>query len=604
MRWIRRLGLSLLVFISLAGCGGGGSSEPQFTVVADPGPDLTVFVGTDVFLDGSASRGEALSYSWSIISPASAPAKISNADKPVAIFCAEQVGDFGVRLTVRQGSRSHSRTLNIKALYPSEQPNPENPPSAPGDPAPRYTTRMIRTDFGGPIGALQSTPGGGAVTVAEVSTDAQTSIARLSKFSADGDLVASMDFGENGFHRPVALLEISPQEYALVGIIAYHPEATFGDIFVAFADFSDTPAEKSFFKFPDLGEAFLSSAALTPNGEIVVAGTTADDGRMLFAKIDRGGVSIFEWEGAAPSVGRAALPTSDGNLLVLGHLAGTPLDIFLALLDPQGNILWDHSFGGDGDEHPLTAKATDIGFLVVGSTNSPAKAEGQSDYDIFFLEVDSNGDLDWDEAVFLGARGMHEFPTALLKLSDTEFVIAGAAQVENKGFDAYLAWINLSEPDTPLVRQRTYGGSRDDLALSIAPRPDDLGFHVSGLADGDMSFEHPRSYGISGTAWLAEMTETGNVRPSSVPIPDLNRESGMFLLLNLAPFFYDINGDKLSFSATGLPGGINYDSDGLLFGTLPQVETTTPYVITVTATDDEGLDAEETFTLNVHPRND
>ncbi|WP_429885925.1 putative Ig domain-containing protein [Geoalkalibacter halelectricus] len=623
--WDRRLvwlGLFLFAFLTLAGCGGGGSSgssgqngtDNTLTLAADPGPDLTVFIGTDVPLDGSASKGESLSFQWSFASPSPAPspsvATISKANESVAIFRAEQVGDFGVRLTVSQGSQSDFKILNIKAIYPS------NPPNAPGDPdAPErnYTTRMITADFGGPIGALESTSDGGAVTVVEVSTGAQTSIARLSKFSAGGDLVAGMDFGESGTtHRPVAALEISPQEYALVGVANYD-ENGFGDIFVAFADFSPTSAEKSFFKLSDLGKAFLSSATLAPNGEIVVAGTIVaepplNDLRMLFVKIDREGEIIFEWEGTAPSAGRAALPTSDNNLLVLGNVVssnGTHLDIFLALLDAEASILLQSHFGGLGDDYPLAVQTTGSGFLVVGSTNSPAINEGKDDYDIFFLEVGLDGSLKWDEAKLLGLPGLDEFPTALLKLSETEFVIAGAARVENKGFDAYLAWIDLSKENL-LVRERIYGGVRDDLALSIAAaNPEDSGFYVSGLADGEMTkFDSPRSYSLSGTPWIAEMTATGNVRPSSAPIPDFSRESAMPFVLNVSTFFYDISGDTLSFEASGYPNGLTLNSDNQLIGVTPVVETTTPYKITVTATDPEGLSAEETFTLTIHPRAD
>ncbi|MCW7542167.1 Ig-like domain-containing protein, partial [Aquabacterium sp. A7-Y] len=62
------------------------------------------------------------------------------------------------------------------------------------------------------------------------------------------------------------------------------------------------------------------------------------------------------------------------------------------------------------------------------------------------------------------------------------------------------------------------------------------------------------------------------------------------------------NGDKLTFSATGLPAGLSIDpSTGLISGTLPNdASRPAAYVIEVTATDSKGAKVSTNFELSVN----
>ncbi|MFP3542070.1 Ig-like domain-containing protein [Rhizobium sp. SIMBA_035] len=71
--------------------------------------------------------------------------------------------------------------------------------------------------------------------------------------------------------------------------------------------------------------------------------------------------------------------------------------------------------------------------------------------------------------------------------------------------------------------------------------------------------------------------------------------------VSVSGYFFDVDGDVLTYSVTGLPAGLSIDpSTGLISGTLPNnASHTSPYIVVVTATDPSGLSTTQTFTWTV-----
>jgi hypothetical protein len=62
----------------------------------------------------------------------------------------------------------------------------------------------------------------------------------------------------------------------------------------------------------------------------------------------------------------------------------------------------------------------------------------------------------------------------------------------------------------------------------------------------------------------------------------------------------DVDGDTLTFSATGLPSGLTISSSGLISGTVASTApSSSPYTVTVTANDGHSHTASQTFTWTV-----
>ncbi|RCJ16515.1 hypothetical protein A6S26_33195 [Nostoc sp. ATCC 43529] len=98
---------------------------------------------------------------------------------------------------------------------------------------------------------------------------------------------------------------------------------------------------------------------------------------------------------------------------------------------------------------------------------------------------------------------------------------------------------------------------------------------------------------------VARFNISGNNAPTVVePIDDQIISTNKSFSFNVSNKFADIDvDDTLSYSASGLPGGASIAANtGIISGTVP---TTGIFAVTVTATDEKGLTASDTFELTV-----
>lgn len=92
--------------------------------------------------------------------------------------------------------------------------------------------------------------------------------------------------------------------------------------------------------------------------------------------------------------GNALVSTKDGGYLLVGTMATTTtrgnggIDILLIRLDPFGNMLWNKTIGGSGDETPSTVRLTDDGgFLICGTLTIGGLSS------VFLIKTDKKGEV-------------------------------------------------------------------------------------------------------------------------------------------------------------------------------------------------------------------
>jgi hypothetical protein len=92
--------------------------------------------------------------------------------------------------------------------------------------------------------------------------------------------------------------------------------------------------------------------------------------------------------------GEAITSTKDGGFVLAGSMLTTPVkgngqkDIFLVKVDAFGNMVWNKTIGGAGNEVVSSIKETSDGGLLICGTNTLGNASI-----IFLIKTDKNGEL-------------------------------------------------------------------------------------------------------------------------------------------------------------------------------------------------------------------
>ena len=219
--------------------------------------------------------------------------------------------------------------------------------------------------------------------------------------------------------------------------------------------------------------------------------------------------------GAGEDVGTSVQETSDGGYIVTGSTTSQNLayswlikasrigEIWLIKTDSEGNILWERTFGGLGKDIGFSVQETgDGGYIIAGAT----KPHTIGDYDIWLIKTDPEGNLEWDRT--FGGRG-NDWPNMVQETSDGGYIITGGTESYGAGINnAFLVktplnanlWLIKTDSKGNSSWDRTYGGPGFDEGASIQ-ETEEGGYIVTG---------YTTSYGAGGSdIWLIKTDPNG-----------------------------------------------------------------------------------------------
>jgi len=209
----------------------------------------------------------------------------------------------------------------------------------------------------------------------------------------------------------------------------------------------------------------------------------------------------IEWErtfgGSKQDQANSIVSTPDGGYAVAGFTESKGAggsDIWVLKLDAHGEILWDKAFGGGGkDQANAIVSTPDGGYAIAGFTDS----KGAGNHDLWVLKLNARGNLLWDRT-FGGVNW--DQAESIVSTSDGGFVVAGFTS--SKGAGGHDVWILKLDASGNLLWDKTFGGSKYDLAYSIVSTPDG-GYAVAG-------FTESKGAG-SWDAWVLKLDASGNL---------------------------------------------------------------------------------------------
>ena len=165
--------------------------------------------------------------------------------------------------------------------------------------------------------------------------------------------------------------------------------------------------------------------------------------------------------GSGPDRGVHIIQSSDGNFVIVGNTMteSNKLDVYLIKCNSSGDTLWTRTFGGQEDDNGWCVKETsDRGYIITGFTES----YNSSMNDILLLKTDENGEKQWHKT--FGGSG-DDIAWSIAISQDDEYTIAAQTNSFGNGdLDAYLLKTD-SNGDT--LWTKTFGGPKVDRVFSV-----------------------------------------------------------------------------------------------------------------------------------------
>jgi len=226
------------------------------------------------------------------------------------------------------------------------------------------------------------------------------------------------------------------------------------------------------------------------------------------------GGSGYDWtysiqqtlDGGFIAVGKS--DSSDGDVSVNNGNE----DFWIVKLDSLGNILWENSFGGSQTDIARSVKqTTDGGYIIAGYSNSSDGDLNQNYglFDVWILKLDTSGNIIWQKS--LGGSG-DDIARCIQQTTDGGYIIAGYSNsddgdlINNKGNSDY--WIIKLDASGVISWQKSLGGSGDEEAQSIQEIAGG-GYVVAGSSDssdGDVHYNNDFK-----DFWIIKLDVNGNL---------------------------------------------------------------------------------------------
>lgn len=181
--------------------------------------------------------------------------------------------------------------------------------------------------------------------------------------------------------------------------------------------------------------------------------------------------------------------------------------------DENGNIEWEKSLGGTGQETINCIRQTsDGGYIAAGKTSSTdggLSSNGSDDY--WIVKLDASGDIEWQKSM---GGSLYDRATSVAQAKDGGYIVAGYAFSEDGdvsiNYGNIDCWVIKLDAHGELQWERNYGGSDFDTAAEIQTTDDGgylmFGTTISNDLDVNSNNGAPSSY------WLVKLNSDGDIQ--------------------------------------------------------------------------------------------
>jgi hypothetical protein len=213
--------------------------------------------------------------------------------------------------------------------------------------------------------------------------------------------------------------------------------------------------------------------------------------------------------------------TNDGGYIVIGSINGEVSpghgseDMWVAKLNPIGDIQWVNILGGDGLESGRSIQATtDGGYIAVGYTTSSNSGDvglNHGGFDVWVVKLNSAGTIQWQTV--LGGSG-DDSGFSIQQATDGGYILTGITDSDNTGnvglkHGGYDVWVVKLLTNGNIQWQRVLGGNGNDGGFDIQATPDGE-YILTGITDSDNNGDVGINHG-GYDVWAVRLNPIGNI---------------------------------------------------------------------------------------------
>jgi len=238
----------------------------------------------------------------------------------------------------------------------------------------------------------------------------------------------------------------------------------------------------------------------------------------------------IQWQhsygGSGEDIAFAIQQTVDGGYVFTGRCSSADGDItgnqgwedcWVVKTDDLGNIQWQKSLGGSGNDLAFSIQqCTDGGFIVgaISGSNDGDVTGNHGDLDFWVVKLDGNGNLVWQKSLG-GSEPDRAY--SIQQTADNGFIVAGSSNSNDFDVTGHHGtvyesdfWIVKLDSTGSLQWQKSLGGSSYDAAESVKQTADG-GYIIAGSTysnDGDIPTGSPHGYS---DYWVVKLDAAGNL---------------------------------------------------------------------------------------------
>jgi hypothetical protein len=264
------------------------------------------------------------------------------------------------------------------------------------------------------------------------------------KTNKSGDVTWNTTLGKNGTHR-VLSAGLANDGYVLVGYTQLSEDSNLNAWIIKIDFEGHILWDKN---YGALGDDVFRGVLRSENGELVIAGYTNSYGRgnndFWLLKTNQCGDVLWNktFGGEGDDLAFAIAGSKDGYVLAgeTHSYQGGDGDAFVVETDLEGNLIWENAYGGRlFDSAQTITSSEDGGCIVAGTTFS----YGAGQRDLWVFRLDENGNALWSLT-----KGTPAFEEAygICETTGNEIVVAGwKGGSQGPPYDCHLVKINATQ---------------------------------------------------------------------------------------------------------------------------------------------------------------